>query len=169
MAKPTTVKNAQNPANARPPEIGSGSISAGELNPSSANQRHTAANTSAKTAPTLAEICRPIMRHRSRSRLAGDFGFHQLGEERERFLPAEIARLRWNDLGHAFLHDADFGADGHFRERDRHRHDAGQVRVVEAIRVADALARHELEVLATEGMALAGGEVPERHLVRAAD
>ena len=49
------------------------------------------------------------------------------------------------------------------------RHLARQVRIVELVGVAKALVRDELEVLAAERVALAGGEVGERHLVRAAD
>ncbi|MNP36087.1 hypothetical protein D3C76_1294500 [compost metagenome] len=48
-------------------------------------------------------------------------------------------------------------------------HLPGQIGVVEAIRVADALARLQLEILAAEGMAVAGGEIRERHAKAAAD
>ena len=58
---------------------------------------------------------------------------------------------------------------GHLLQGDRHLHLAGQVRVVELVRVADALVRRQLEVGAAERVALAGGEVRERHLVGAAD
>ena len=51
----------------------------------------------------------------------------------------------------------------------RRLHFAGQVRVVELVRVADAFVRHQFEILAAEGVAVAGGEVRERHLVGAAD
>src|SRR6185436_11176283 len=45
---------------------------------------------------------------------------------------------------------------------------AGQVRVIELVRVADALIGHQLEELAAEGVAATRGKVGERHLVAAA-
>jgi hypothetical protein len=50
----------------------------------------------------------------------------------------------------------------------RHHH-ARQVGIVEAVGMPDALERHQLQVLATEGMRVAGGEVGEGHPVAAAD
>ncbi len=44
-----------------------------------------------------------------------------------------------------------------------------QVGIVEYVRVAQALAGQELQVLAAERMAVAGGEIAKRHLVSAAD
>src|SRR5262245_20976523 len=35
-----------------------------------------------------------------------DLGLDELGQQSERFLPAQIARLGRNDFGHPFLHDA---------------------------------------------------------------
>src|SRR5262249_30630258 len=51
----------------------------------------------------------------------------------------------------------------------RHVHLARQVGVVEAVRVTQPLAGNELDILAAKGMAMAGREVPERHLERTTD
>ncbi len=72
-------------------------------------------------------------------------------------------------VGDSVLHDRDVGADQHFLQHDRDVHPAGQVRIVELVRVAELLVRHELEILAAERVRVAGGEVAERHAERAAD
>ena len=87
----------------------------------------------------------------------------------QRFLPAETTCLRRNDVRDAFLHDVDFRSAGHFLEGDRYLHLAGQVRVVECVRVADAFVRHQFEIGSTEGMTLLGGKIRERHPVATAD
>ena len=54
-------------------------------------------------------------------------------------LPAEIARFGRDYVRHAFLHDVKFRADGYLLQRYGHMDLARQVRVVEPVRVADAL------------------------------
>ena len=54
-------------------------------------------------------------------------------------------------------------------QADRHVHLAGQIRVVELVRVADPFVRHQLDVLPAEGVAAARREVRERHLVGATE
>src|SRR5690606_26404857 len=54
------------------------------------------------------------------------------------------------------------------RERHCHLHLAGHRRIVERIGVADAFAGPELQIAAAERMAVAGGEIAERHPVTAA-
>src|SRR5262249_36036271 len=88
-------------------------------------------------------------------------------EQIERLAPSEIASLSRNRVGHAFLDDVDLGADHHLLDVDGDGHRADESRV-EAVGVDDALAGHELQVLAAEGMARAGREVRERHVVAAA-
>src|ERR671929_71318 len=59
MTKPTKARKAQNQAKSRPPDAWSGlAPPAGELKPSMANQRHTAANASEKIAAILLGICK---------------------------------------------------------------------------------------------------------------
>jgi hypothetical protein len=60
------------------------------------------------------------------------------------------------------------GSARDLRQRDRRRHVPGRFGSSNAIGVADALARFELEVLAAKRVALARREVRERHLVGAA-
>src|SRR5581483_6858827 len=98
-----------------------------------------------------------------------DFGLDQPRQRRERLLPAEIARLERNDVGHSLLHDVHLRADGHLPQGDRHPHLARQARVVEPVGVADALGARQLEILPAERVALAGREVRERHPEGAAD
>src|SRR5881394_3749454 len=93
----------------------------------------------------------------------------ELGQQGERFLPAEIARFGWDGRRDPFLDDTHLRADGHLLERDRGLHLAGQARVVELVGMANAFIRHELEIRAAEGVTGAGGEVREGHLVGAAD
>src|SRR4029079_10799280 len=88
-----------------------------------------------------------------------NFGFDQLPEQLQRFLPAEIARFDRDRAGYAFLHDADLRSDGNLLQRDRVVHLAGQVRVVEPVRVANLFVRHQLEVGAAERMRLPVAQV----------
>jgi len=88
-----------------------------------------------------------------------DFGLDEAGEVSQRILPAEIARFHRNDVGNTFLHDVELGADGDLLERHRHLHFARQIGVVELVRVAQALAGHELQIFSAERMALARGEI----------
>jgi len=70
---------------------------------------------------------------------------------------------------HPFLHDVELRPDGYLLQGDRHLHFPWQVRIVKLVRVANAFGRHQLQILATEGVAVTGGEIGERHLVGAAD
>ncbi len=87
----------------------------------------------------------------------------------QRLLPAEVARLCRNRFRDAFLHDIQLDADRHLLDRHGRLHLARQVRVVEAVRVAQALVRDQLQELPAKRVALARREVLERHLVAAAD
>jgi hypothetical protein len=103
------------------------------------------------------------------SHLIWDFGLDEFRQQRQRFLPAEVARLDGNGGGHSFLRDVQLRAAGHRVQRDRGLHFAGQTRGIEFVRVADAFVRLQFEIGSTEGVALTGGEIGERHLVGAAD
>src|SRR5581483_980832 len=82
-----------------------------------------------------------------------DLRLDQPREISQRLLPAEVARFHGNGVGDAVLHDADLGADGDLLEFDCHVHFARQIGIVELIRVAQALAGHELHILSAERMA----------------
>src|SRR5712691_2564764 len=75
-----------------------------------------------------------------------DFGLDEAGEISQRILPAEIARFHRNGVGNSFLHDVHLGADGYLPERHRHLHFARQIGIIELVRVAQALAGHELQI-----------------------
>src|SRR5882672_1786192 len=87
----------------------------------------------------------------------------------QRLMPAEITSLDWNGVWHACLHDAQLGADRYFLQRHSHLHLAGQVGIVEFVRVAQAFARDEFDIFAAKRVAFARCEVPEGHFERAAD
>src|SRR5690606_41037814 len=82
------------------------------------------------------------------------FGLDQLCQLRQRFLPAKIALLHRYHVWQAFLHDRQLRPAGDRFEADRGLHLALQARVVEAIRVANALVGHELDVRSTERVSL---------------
>ena len=44
--------------------------------------------------------------------LVGDLRLDELGQKNERFLPAEVACLGWNDSRHPFLHDVQLSSAG---------------------------------------------------------
>src|SRR6266446_7846349 len=102
-----------------------------------------------------------------RHALVWNLGLDELRKECQRLLPAEIARLGRNDAGHPFLHDAQLCADGYLPQGYRRLHLSRQARVIELVRVANALVARELDVRSAEGVTLAGCEVGERHLVGA--
>lgn len=104
-----------------------------------------------------------------RTVLLGNLSLDELGQQNERFLPAQIASLGRYDRGNSFLHDAQFSPTRNLLQGNGHLHYPRQVRIVKAVRVADALRWNQLEILTTEGMAFAGGEVGERHFEAAAD
>jgi hypothetical protein len=90
-----------------------------------------------------------------------DFGLDETGEVSQRILPAEIARFLRNDVRNTFLHDVHLGANRYPPERDRHLDFTRQVGIVEFVRVAQALAGHELQIFSAERMAHARGEISE--------
>ena len=101
--------------------------------------------------------------------LVGNFRLDKFRQQRQRFLPAEIASLGWYGRGHPFLRDVQFGSAEYLFQRNRRLHFSGQVRIVEFVRVADAFVGRQFEIGSAERVALAGGEISERHLVGAAD
>src|SRR6266571_3524623 len=103
------------------------------------------------------------------SRFIWYLSLDQLGQQRQRFLPAQIASLARDRGGDSFLGDVQFGSAEHLLQYDRGLHFSRQVRVIEFVRVADALVRRKLDIGAAERVAFAGAEVSERHLVRSAD
>ena len=62
-----------------------------------------------------------------------------------------------------------FGSARNLFQRDRRLHFAGQIRIVEFVRVANPFVRSQFDVRPAEGMALARGEIRERHFVTAAN
>src|SRR6266436_3128280 len=101
--------------------------------------------------------------------LRWNLGLHELRKQRERVLPAEIAGLGRNGFGYAFLQDVQLGSAGYLLQGYRRPHLAGQVRVVERVRVPNALVSHQLEILSAKRVALPRREVRKRHLVGAAN
>src|SRR5262245_7902703 len=72
---------------------------------------------------------------------SGDRRLDEVREHREGFLPPEVAGLGRDHGGDPLLEDRDVGAHGDGAERDRDGHLAREVGVLEAVRVADPLAR----------------------------
>src|SRR5688572_13290621 len=68
----------------------------------------------------------------------------------------------------AFLHDVHLSPDSDLLQAHGDLHLAGQVRIVEPVGPAKAFVRDQLQILAAKRVALAGGEIGERHLVGAA-
>src|SRR5438874_5371633 len=93
--------------------------------------------------------------------LVRNLSLDKFRQQSQRFLPAEIARLGRNDRGHTFLRDVQLSSAGYFLQRDRHLHFSRQVRIVELVRVTDALVGFQFEITPAEGVALAGGEICE--------
>src|SRR6266699_2958576 len=83
-----------------------------------------------------------------------DLGLDQRGKVIERLLPAEITGLTRDGRREALLDNIDLGADRHRPQGDGGDHLTEQVRILEAIRVADQLIWNEIEVLAAEGVRL---------------
>src|SRR5437868_9093408 len=115
-----------------------------------------------------AKIAAPGVRWRSLRPLIRDLGFDELGQEGERFLPAEAASLGRNGVRNPFLYDVQLSSAEHLLQGNRRLHRAGKVRIVELVRVADALVRRQLEKSSAKGVAFSGGEIRERHPVGAA-
>src|SRR5262249_8251678 len=101
--------------------------------------------------------------------LIWNLGLDELSKQGQRFLPAEIASLGWDDGRHAFLNNAQLRADGYSLEANRRLHFPRQIRVVELVRIADALVRRQLAIGPAKRVALAGAEVGERHPMGTAD
>lgn len=98
-----------------------------------------------------------------RHRLPLDLRLHQPPQQHQRLLRGQVTALHRHHGGDALLHHGHLGAAGHRFQRNGGRHFARQVGVVEAAGVADAFVLHQLQVLAAEGHAVAGGEVGTRH------
>src|SRR5881396_1442893 len=105
----------------------------------------------------------------SASRLIRDFSLDEFRQEHQRFLPSKITSLGGDDCRHAFLGDVQLCSAGNFFQRDRRLHFAGQVRVVEFVRMTNAFVRCQFDVFSAERVALARAEIRERHFVSAAD
>src|SRR4051794_6959449 len=63
--------------------------------------------------------------------LLGNLGLHELAEELERLLPAQVAHLGRDHRGNTFLHDIQIYAARDWRDDDGGNHLPRQVRVVE--------------------------------------
>src|SRR6266849_9666842 len=98
-----------------------------------------------------------------------DLGLDEPCQISQRLLPTEITSLRWNDVRHACLRNINLGADRYFLQRHSHLHLAGQVGIVEFVRVTQAFVRNELDIFASKCVAFARCEVPEGHFERATD
>src|ERR1700687_3264122 len=107
-------------------------------------------------------VCRvPVeFPNRQASSLLSDLRLDEFGQGSQRLLPAQVTGLDWNDSRQAFRHDVDFRAERDFLQRHRHSNLTGQVRVLELVGVAQALVGDELNILATERVAMAGAEIP---------
>jgi hypothetical protein len=75
-----------------------------------------------------------------------DLGLDEPCQVSQRLLPTKITSLWWNDVRHACLYDIHLGADQYFLQLHRHLYFAGQVRIVESVRVTQAFARDELDI-----------------------
>src|SRR5215813_11324672 len=90
-------------------------------------------------------------------------------QKSERFLPAEIASICGNDIGDTFLHNFYLCSTGYFVQRNRRSHFSGQVWVIELACVTNTFVGREFEICSAERMAMACGEIAERHLIRTTD
>src|SRR5690606_27190700 len=97
-----------------------------------------------------------------------DLGLDERLELVERLLPTEVAELQRDLRRDAALLDAQLDAAKRFLQLDHDLHLAGHARVVELVRVLDALVLHEPRVDDREAVAAAGAEILERHAVAAA-
>jgi len=101
--------------------------------------------------------------------LIGNLGFDEEFQQGQRLLPSQITRLGRDHCWDALLDDVQFSSDRYLFQLDRRMHLTGHIRIVEAIGLAQALVRLELEILTTERMTPATRKVRERHLVCAAN
>ena len=86
--------------------------------------------------------------------LSPNLCLHQLCQQNQRLLPAEIAGFRRNDVRHGFLHDVQLRPQRDLLQRNGDLDLALQVGIVEPVGVANAFVRYQLKVRAGEGMAL---------------
>jgi hypothetical protein len=107
-------------------------------------------------------------RRRMAPQSVGNVRLDEQGKLHQGLLPAQIAGGDGDHRRQAGLLDMHLRSDHDLSQRDGHLDFARQVRIVEAVGVADALVRNEFQIFAAEGMAFAGGEVRERHLECAA-
>src|ERR1700690_4526733 len=98
---------------------------------------------------------------RQPSSLLSDLRLDEFGQVSQRLLPTQVTGFDWNDIRQTFLHDVDFRAERDFFQRHRHLNLTGQVRVLELVGVAQALVRDDLDILTSERVAMAGGEIPK--------
>src|SRR3989442_14990952 len=78
-----------------------------------------------------------------------------------------MARFERNSLSQPFLHSGQLRSTRDFLKSRRCVHFSSQVRVVEAVPIANCFEWDELTILPAEGVAVACREVRERHLVGA--
>jgi hypothetical protein len=107
--------------------------------------------------------------HTAVSWLIRNFSLDKFRQQRQRFLPTEVASLRWYGRRQPFLRDVQFGSAEYLLQRNRRLHFSGQVRIVEFVRVADAFGERQFVIGSAERVALAGAEISKRHLVGATD
>ena len=84
------------------------------------------------------------------ARSTRDIWLDELRKLREGLLPTEIAGFDWDRRRQAGLLDVDLRAYGDWLEAYSHMNDAGQIRIVEPVCVADELMRNELEIFSAE-------------------
>ena len=87
--------------------------------------------------------------------LSPNLCLHQLCQQNQRFLPAEIAGFRRNDVRHRFQHDVQLRPQRDFLPRNRDLDLALQFGIVKPVGVANAFVRYQLKERAGKGMALA--------------
>src|SRR4030095_8919224 len=91
-------------------------------------------------------------------RSAWNLGFDELCEQRKRLLPAEIARLGRDGLGDPLLDNAHLGAARDLLQRHGSLHFPGKTRIVEFVRMPNALIPHQLQIFPAERMTVACAE-----------
>ena len=94
--------------------------------------------------------CMPVLRPVQDARSLTNIGLDKFGEILERILPAEIARLEWNHVGQAILHDVQLGADRHRPQRYCYLNFSRQIWILESVRETQALIRNQLNICAAE-------------------
>src|SRR5882672_1409292 len=95
--------------------------------------------------------------------LLSDLRLHEFGQVSQRLLPTEVTGFNGYDIRQAFLDDADFRTERDFLQRHGYPDLTGQVGILELVGVAQALVGDEFNILATERVALAIGEIAKGH------